>query len=197
MDFKWHIETAWKLTFSNIVSLILITLVMALVSGFTFGILGPVSMAGYIQSILQMLREGREPKAQDIFSQMGLFFPLLGFSVVAFIAIIIGLLVLFLPGFLIVVAVSFCCLYMLPLMTDKGLGVVDAIKESYRMAVKGQILDHVVVVVLYMGIIALGGSVFIGFLITCPLANVFLVSVYNEKTGDVPDIHLKPGTGAV
>jgi hypothetical protein len=56
------------------------------------------------------------------------------------------------------------------------------------MAVKGQILDHVLVVVLYMGIIALGGSVFIGFLITCPLANVFLASIYNEKTAPVPEI---------
>lgn len=188
MDFKWHIETAWKLTFSNIVPLILMTLVMTLVSGFTFGLMGPVTMAGYIQSVLLMLREEREPKIQDIFSQMRLFFPLLGFGVLVFIAIIIGFLVLFLPGFLIFVAMTFCCLYMLPLMTDKGLGVVDAVKESYRLAVKGQILDHVVVVVLYMGIIALGGSVFIGFLITCPLANVFLASVYNEKTGAAPEI---------
>ena len=188
MDFKWHIETAWKLTLSNIVSLILMTLVMTLVSGLTIGILGPVTMAGYIHSVLLMLREGREPKIQDIFSQMHLFFPLLGFGVVAFIVIIIGFLMLFLPGFLMVVAITFCCLYMLPLMTDKGLGVVDAVRESYRMAVKSQILDHVVVVVLYMGIIALGGSVFVGFLFACPLANVFLASVYNEKTGPVPQI---------
>jgi len=188
MDFKWHIETAWKLTISNIVPLILMTLVMTLVSGFTVGILGPVTMAGYVQSVLLMLREGREPKIQDIFSQMRLFFPLFGFCVLAFIAIIIGFLVLFLPGFLMFVAMTFCCLYMLPLMTDKGLDVLDAVKESYRMAVKGQVLDHVVVVVLYMGIIALGGSVFIGFLITCPLATVFLASVYNEKSGAVPEI---------
>jgi hypothetical protein len=188
MDFKRHIETAWKLTISNILPLILMTLVMTLVSGFTLGILGPVTMAGYIQSVLLMLREGREPKIQDLFSQMRLFFPLFGFGVVAFIAILIGFLILFLPGVLIAVAITFCCLYMLPLMTDKGLGIVDAIKESYRLGVKGQILDHVIVVVLYMGIIAIGGSVFIGFLLTCPLANVFLASIYNEKTGAAPEI---------
>jgi len=188
MDFKYHIETAWKLTLTHIVSLVLMSLVMALVTGFTFGILGPVTMAGYIQSVLLMLREGREPKVQDVFSQMRLFFPLLGFGVVAFIAILIGFLVLFLPGFLIIVAATFCCLYMLPLMTDKKLDVVDAVKESYRMAVRDQILDHIVVVALYMGIIALGSSVFIGFLFTCPLANVFLASVYNEKTGSFPEM---------
>ena len=188
MDFKWHIETAWKQTLSFIVPLLLMTLVMTLVSGLTFGLMGPVTMAGYIQSLLLMIREGREPKVQDIFSQMRLFFPLLGFGVVAFVAIMIGFLVLFLPGFIIMIAVTFCCLYMLPLMTDRGLDVVEAVKESYRMAVNAQILDHVVVVVLYIGVMAIGGSVFIGFLFTCPLANVFLASVYNEKTGTVPDI---------
>jgi len=188
MDFKWHIETAWKLTLSNIIPLILMTLVMTVVSGFSFGILGPVTMAGYIQSILLMVREGREPKIQDVFSQMRLFVPLLAFGIVAFIAIMIGFMLLFLPGLLITVAITFCCIYMMPLMTDKGLGIVDAVKESYRMALKGQILDHVVVVVLYMGIIAIGGSIFIGFLFTCPLATVFLVSAYKEKTSQPPEL---------
>ncbi|MGD9975443.1 MAG: hypothetical protein AB7S77_20470 [Desulfatirhabdiaceae bacterium] len=190
MDFKWHIETAWKQTFSNIIPLILMTLVMVLVTGLTFGILGPVTMAGYIHSILLMLREGREPKIQDIFSQMNLFFPLLGFAVVVLIAIVAGFLMLFLPGFLMALGVTFCCLYMLPLMTDRNLGIVDALKESYRMAVKEQILDHVIVVVLYLGILALGGTIFVGFLFACPLANVFLVSIYNEKAGRTPVIHL-------
>jgi hypothetical protein len=187
MDFKWHIETAWKLTITNIIPLILMTLVMTVVSGFTFGILAPVTMAGYIQSILLMVRDGREPKIQDVFSQMRLFVPLLGFGIVAAIATMIGFLILFLPGILIMVGITFCCLYMMPLMTDKGLNVVDAVKESYQMAVKGQILDHVVVVVLYMGIIAVGGSIFIGFLFTCPLATVFLASVYREKTAAPPE----------
>jgi hypothetical protein len=186
MDFKWHIETAWKLTISNVIPLILMTLVMTVVSGFSLGILGPVTMAGYIQSILSLVRDGREPKIQDVFSQMRLFIPLLGFGIVAFIVIMIGFMMLFVPGLLMTVAITFCCLYMMPLMTDKGLGVVDAVKESYRMAVKGQILDHVVVVVLYMGILAIGGSIFIGFLFTCPLATVFLASTYKEKTGMPP-----------
>ena len=34
----------------------------------------------------------------------------------------------------------------------------------------------------------LGGSVFIGFRITFPRANVFLASVYNEKTGAASEI---------
>jgi hypothetical protein len=188
MDFKYHIETAWKLTLSYVIPLILMTLVMAVTSGITFGILGPVTMAGYIQSIILMVRDGREPKIQDVFSQMRLFLPLLAFGLVAGIAIFIGFLILFLPGLLITIGITFCCIYMMPLMTDRGLGVVDAVKESYQMAIKGPILDHVVLVILYMGIMAVGGSIFIGFLFTCPLATVFLASVYKEKTGPPPQV---------
>jgi hypothetical protein len=78
MDFKRHIETAWNLTLANIVSLILMTLVMVAISSLTLGILAPVTMAGYTQSLLQLVRNGREPKVQDLFSHMNLFLPLLG-----------------------------------------------------------------------------------------------------------------------
>ncbi|MDX9786102.1 MAG: hypothetical protein RBT11_04985 [Desulfobacterales bacterium] len=183
MDFKAHLETAWKLTLSHIIPLIFMTLVMAVVSALTFGLLAPVTMAGYIHAIILLVRDGREPKIQDIFSQMRLFVPLLLFGIVTGIAVMIGFMLLVLPGLLIILALSFCCLYMIPLMTDKGLGLMDAIKESYQMAIKGQIVDHIVLVVLYLGITAVGGSIFVGFLFTCPLATMLLASVYLENTG--------------
>ena len=67
MDFKHHIETAWNLTLGNIVVLIISTLVMVAVSSLTLGIMAPVTMAGYTQSLLQLVRNGREPKVQDLF----------------------------------------------------------------------------------------------------------------------------------
>ena len=186
MDFKKHLETAWKLTLKFIAPLILMTLVMFIVSFLTLGVLAPVTMAGYMQSILLMVRDGREPKIQDIFSQMRLFLPLLGFGIVVVIAIMIGFMLLVLPGIIVALAVSFSCLYMLPLMTDKKLGLIEAIKESYALATRGNILDHIVVMILFMGISGIGGSVFIGWLFTQPLATVFLLSTYEEKISRVP-----------
>lgn len=183
MDFKTHLESAWKLTLAHIIPLIFMTLVMTVVSGLTLGLLAPVTMAGFIHAIILLVRDGREPKIQDVFSQMRLFIPLLLFGIVCGIAIMIGFMILFLPGILLTLAITFCCLYMIPLMTDKGLGLTEAIKESYHMSIRGQVMDHVVVAVLYIGIIAIGGSFFIGFLFTCPLATVLLASVYLEKTG--------------
>ena len=183
MDFKKHIVRAWELTLKFIVPLVLMTLVMSVVAVFTLGILAPVTMAGYMQSILLMTREGREPKIQDLFSEMRLFLPLLAFGIVTFIAVIIGFMLLVIPGFLVIMAISFSCLYMLPLMTDKKLGLVEAIKQSYSMAVRDNIPEHIVVAILFLAISGIGGSFFIGFLITQPLATIFLLSVYEEKTG--------------
>jgi len=182
MDFKKHIVKAWELTLQFIVSLVLMTLVMSAVAVATLGILAPAMMAGYTQSVLLMVREGREPKIQDLFSEMKLFFPLLAFGLVSFIAVAIGFMLLVIPGFLVIMAISFSCLYMLPLMTDKKLGLVEAIKESYAMAVRDNIAEHIVVAVLFLAISGIGSSFLIGFLFTQPLATAFLLSVYDERT---------------
>jgi uncharacterized membrane protein len=192
MDFKYHLETAWKLTLQYIAPLIFMTLAMIVISFITLGILGPVVMAGYVHSILLLIREEREPKVQDIFSHMRLFFPLLLFGIIVFIITLIGIMLLFLPGVLFVLAISYCCIYMLPLMTDRNLGLVDAIKESFSMVTKEQIVDHVVVFILFVGISAIGSSVFIGSLFTQPLATLFLMSVYNRLGKPVPETPPEP-----
>ena len=182
MDFKHHILTAWNLTLNNIVSLVLLTLVMIAISTLTLGILAPVLMAGYTQTLLQLMRSGREPRVQDLFTHMNLFLPLLGFGIAVFLATAIGFMLLFLPGIVVLAAVAFCCIYMIPLMTDNGLGLVEAVKESYAMARRGALVDHVVVVILFTAISMIGGTVFIGVLFTQPLAILFLLSTYEEKT---------------
>jgi len=184
MDFKKHIVRAWELTLKFIVSLVLMTLVMSVVAAITLGILAPTMMAGYMQSILSMVREGREPRIQDLFSEMRLFLPLLAFGIVVLIGVIIGFTLLVIPGFLVIIVVSFCCLYMLPLMTDKKLGLVEAIKQSYNMAVRDNIPEHIVVVILFLVISGIGSSFLVGFLFTQPLATTFLLSVYDEKTAN-------------
>ena len=180
MDFKYHLEVAWKLTIANIVPVILMTLALFLVSVLTLGILAPVTMAGYVQALLLLVRENREPKVQDIFSQMRLFLPLLLFGIVVFICAMIGFMLLFLPGILFLMAASFCCLYMLPLMTDRGLGLMDAVKKSFAMVTHGNWVDHILVFILFAGITAVGSSIFIGTLFTQPLATLFLMSIYSQ-----------------
>lgn len=164
----------------------MMTLVMIVVGFLTVGILAPVTMAGYIQSILLLAREGREPRIQDLFSQMKLFLPLLLFGIVLFTGVMVGMLLLILPGVLLILAVMFSCFYMIPLMTDQNLRLIDAIKKSYALAMEGKRLDHIVAVVIFFAIISIGGSVFIGALLTQPFATLFFVSVYEEKIRQPP-----------
>jgi len=192
MDFKYHLETAWKMTLQYIAPLIFMTLAMIGISFISIGILAPVTMAGYMHSILLLIRDEREPKIQDIFSHMRLFLPLLLFGIVVFIITMIGIILLFLPGILFALVVAFCCIYMLPLMTDRNLGLIDAVKESFSMVTKEKLSDHIVVFILFIGISAIGSSIFIGSLFTQPLATVFLLSIYERLEKSAPDIPPAP-----
>ena len=189
MDFKAHIETAWKTTLNHIVPLVLLTLALMATSALTLGILAPVCLAGYMDSVLRLIRDDRRPHYRDIFSHMGLFLPLLAFGIAVFVVSMIGFALLFFPGMLFVLAVGYCCLFMLPLMTDQQLGLVDAVKASYAMVCKGDIAENAVVFILYAGVISLGGASFIGILLAHPLATTFLMSIYLEKRPALPDIN--------
>jgi hypothetical protein len=182
MDFKKHLETAWNMTLKHIVVLILMTVI----SLPTSIILGPAVMAGFIQSIILMMREGRTPRVEDLFSQMRLFLPLWAFLIIVGIAILMGTIFFILPGLAIALSATFGCLYVLPLMTDQKMGLFEAVKTSWQMALQQSVADHIVVVILFVGLMSVGGSVFIGILFTQPFAMVFMVSVYLERIDTPP-----------
>ena len=192
MDFKSHIENAWHLCLKNIAPLILTTLVLSILSILTLGLFTAVLLSGYVYSLLLLIREGREPKIQDLFSHLNLFLPLFLLSILLFLATMIGFKLFFLPGIAVLCMVTFGGIYILPLMVDKKLGLVDAVKGSWEMAVKGNIADHIVVVILFIGLISIGSSVFIGTLFTQPFATILVLSVYIERVDGYNTI--KPAT---
>ncbi len=180
MDFKKIIEQTLSQSFEHIVPLLIITLVFVGVSIVSLGILAPVMMAGYTQALLNMVRSGTEPSPKDLFSHMGLFLPLLFFTIVLVIVISVGFMLLVIPGILLILAAAFYLIFLLPLMTDKGYGVFDAAKESISMVQKANFVEHMVFVVVYLVVQSLGGSSFVGTLVTMPLSTVFLVKVYGQ-----------------
>ena len=62
---------------------------------------------------------------------MHLFLPLLIFGVLAMLAISLGFILLVVPGFLVTGFLVFATIYMMPLMTDRNMGLFDALKEGY------------------------------------------------------------------
>jgi uncharacterized membrane protein len=174
-------ETAWELTLEFVAPLVLITLVMLAVGILSGGILLPVVFAGYTQSLLRMLREGRDPSIRDLFSEFRLFLPLLVLGILLAAAVIAGFLFIVLPGIFTLYLVTFFFFYTVPLMTDKRLGPWAAVRQSAAMAIQQPLFDHVVATVIYLAVIAIGSSIFIGLLFTQPLATLFMVSMYNQK----------------
>lgn len=192
MDFKDLLEKSWKSFTESLPALIINTLLLTLVSVFTLGILAPVCTAGYTQSLLLAIREGRKPEPGDLFSHMRLFLPLLAFGIVAFIVVSIGMMILVLPGIVAGIALFFFCLYLLPLMTDKELGLIEAVKESSRMALEDPVSEHLAVVAIYIVITAIGSAIPFGFIVTMPIATLFILYAFEEKCGPPPKKIEKP-----
>ena len=186
MKIKEHLKNAWELTLEFIAPLIIVTLVMFAVWFGTFGILAPVTLAGYIHSLLRMTREGRDPQVKDLFTHLNLFLPLFGFTILVLVAVVTGLSLMVFPGIAVTFVVAFFCLYVLPLMTDRNMGLLAAIRQSAVMATRGSLTEHAAVVLITIGILAIGSSVFIGSLFTQPLATIFYLSVYNEQAVSPP-----------
>lgn len=182
MDIKDHILAAWRISLDHFTSLVILTLVLTAVSIISLGILAPAAFAGYTWSLHLLFTDGREPRAQDVFSQLRLFFPLLVFFIAVFIITAIGFTLFVLPGIVFTIIVGYTCLYMVPLMVDKNFGLLDALKKSTTMVTTRPVADHVVVFLIFYALTTIGGSSFVGFLLLQPFATLFLLSVYDKSS---------------
>ncbi|MEE4243462.1 MAG: hypothetical protein V2I36_18530 [Desulfopila sp.] len=181
MDLKVHLERGWNGFLKFIGPALLITFVQIVVTIVSLGILAPVTTAGYFQSILRALREDRTPEVKDLFEYMSLFLPLFLFGLAAFFVVALGFLLLILPGFGVMIFLVFACLYLFPLMTDEKFGLIEGVKESWRMAVQDPIGDHIIITIVYIAILSIGGSLPLVILLAQPLGTFILLSFYEER----------------
>ncbi len=184
MDLMKHLTKGWSITLNFLGPVLLLTVVQVLVTLLSLGILGPVTFAGYCQSLLQGIRDGRPPEIRDLFSQMSLFFPLFGFGLLVFIVTTIGIMLFILPGLIVIGCTIFACLYLMPLMTDRRLGLIEAVKCSWQMALQNPVADHVIILIVYVVVLSIGSSIPFLILIAQPLATFILLSVYEERLAD-------------
>jgi len=183
MDFKDLVVTSWQKMINNIGPVLLITFAQLVLIIITLGILAPVTTAGYLNSLMRLVREERQPAIGDLFSHMRLFLPLFLFGLLAVIAIGIGFMFLVLPGFAAIAFIAFAAFYLIPYMVDEELGLIDGLKASWDLATKQPVSDQFVVVIIYVVIMSLGSSLPFAFLITQPMATLIMITAYLERTG--------------
>lgn len=181
MNFNQHFETGWRKTVEFLGPIVLLTLVQVVVTFATIGFLGPVTMAGYMKSLMKALRQGRVPEVGDLFSEMSLFIQLTACALVIGLATFIGFIFLVLPGIAIILAVLFGFLYTIPLMIDSGLPILEAVKKSWNLSIEKPITDQVIVSVIFVAITCIGSSIPLVFLFSQPMATFFILSVYEQR----------------
>ena len=181
MDFKDLVVRSWQNTLNHIGPLLLITLVQMVLIMVTLGILAPVTTAGYVNALMQVVRDDRKPEVGDLFSQMRLFFPLFLLSILVAVVAFIGFSLLVLPGFAVLAFIAFAAFYLLPYMVDQKLGLFDALKASWQAAMQEPVSEHIIVVIIYVAIMSLGSSLWFAFLITQPMATFIMVEAYNQR----------------
>ena len=161
--------------------MLLITFVQLVLIIVTLGILAPVTTAGYVNSLMQVVRDDRKPEVGDLFSQMRLFLPLFVLSIMVALVAFIGFSLLVLPGFAVLAFIAFAAFYLLPYMVDQKLGLFDALKASWQAALKEPVSEHIIVVIIYVAIMSLGSSLWFAFLITQPMATFIMIEAYNKR----------------
>ena len=181
MDFKNLIVQSWNNTLNFIGPVLLVTLVQLILIFISLGTLAPVTTAGYVQSLLRAVREGRSPEVGDLFSQMRLFLPLFLFYLLAFLVAMIGFMMVIIPGFVVIGFVAFASFYMLPLMTDQKFGLFEALQRSWKLVTAPPISDHLIIAIIYVIIMSLGSSLPFAFLVTQPMATFLMIGAYLEN----------------
>lgn len=104
------------------------------------------------------------------------FWRFLGAHVLAGLAVLVGLLLLVVPGIIIGVGLTFVPY----LIVDRGAGVVDSLKESWRLT-KGNKLQLFFLLLALLGLNILGLlALIIGIFVTAPLSLLALTSAYRK-----------------
>ncbi len=127
MNFQACLENTFRMIKAEPIILILGGLVVQLLTILTMGILAGPFLGGYFLLIIYYLRENRKPVFNDIFSGLQQFANLLPYFFVL-LTILIGFMLLILPGFVL----ATWWIYVLPLMVDRKISFSEAMKISTK-----------------------------------------------------------------
>ena len=107
-------------------------------------------------------------------------------------AVSLGFALLIFPGFLVTGFIVFATLYVVPLMTDQKMGLIESLKGSWEMAIRKPLADQVILMILYLVLVSVGGSIAVAVLVTQPLATFLVLSVYEERLEGKQDAATPP-----
>jgi hypothetical protein len=175
IDLGGVFKHGWRLFLKDIVHLLIATVVGVALSIVSLGILAGPLCAGLHKMVVLRVRDGKEPKWDDVFGGLERFWAYLGAAL--FLAVVVGLAWITVVGG---VLLGTIWLYVFPLMVDKGMGLGEALGTSYRMVRENGFWEHLALVILFAVITSIGGP---AFLVTLPLTVVTTMAAYYLADG--------------
>jgi hypothetical protein len=140
---------------------------------------------GYMRGTLRAMRGQGDLTVGDLFSCIALTPKAFAVLFITMTAGMIGALFCYFPAFLI----GALFFHALPAVADKGLGPIDAIKESIRLA-KPRYWALVLYVLLYGFILAFVGYIpLIGPILIFPMATIFALAPYLDAQDEIDGDH--------
>jgi len=168
----------------NILVFIIASLTVSVLGFITiFILMGPL-LAGFMMMILYSIRKEGTPEFDDLlkyFHRFGSLF--LGFFIPV-VCSFIGLIFLIIPGLLIFTV----WMYVLLFITDKEMGIWDALRASFNLVVNNDIWKHLILLIItfainFIAITTIFQNVFFGiilFILAAPLTTGLIVSAYRQ-----------------
>lgn len=136
-----------------------------------------------LAKIYLRFRDGERPIFENLFDGISQFLKYLGASIIASVAVVMGLILLIVPGVVILIRLWFVGF----VIVDKRSGPLDAIQQSWDIS-RGRTMDLLVLFFILIGLNLLGAICLgIGILVTLPMSGLALAHVYRS---------LKPASSA-
>lgn len=184
--------------FTYLLGLVLIIFVSAIVLnalsgipilGFLLTIAGQTILnMGMIKISLALGRNNKKASYKELFTTYQPFWVFLGASLLMGLAVAVGMVLLVIPGIIAAIMLQFSTY----LVIDKGLGVMESLKESVNMT-KGNRWKLFGLMLILALMNAVGGLLFgIGLLVTVPITLMAMVHVYDKLVGAPSSVPAQP-----
>ena len=175
------VRESWETIKSDPVLFIVGSVLVAVVSVVSLGVLAGPMFVGFIQ-LVQRRRRGQAAKIGDVREGLSLFASsFVAFLVIA-VATCIGMLLLVIPGLMVLIATCFA----FHEIAYRKLHAADALRASFHIA-KRNLLHVLIVLVGVAALNALAEIVPFALLLTVPFGAVWMTVAYEILTGQAPE----------
>lgn len=174
VDVRGLFERSWGLFKARPIEHLVVSLIVLVLSVVSLGVLlGPL-MVGQIRMIEKQER-GEDPRIEDVFTGFSSFGSAFVTTLILFVGLLIGLLLLVVPGLILAAAWSFALWF----VALEDASSVDALASSWAL-LKAHTLSVVVLIVILAAVNLLANTLVLAALITTPLTMIFWTLAFQD-----------------